>query len=202
MTLNEYQGYMGQMSHGKRLPGALYVFRDEASDFGPELNKLLAQLAVVFAAGLDFNLIKFRTDELKVSFLSYPEFMDDPHPSLRHAITIDLAIGKARRTDYAGNLNPPILHRKETFMVPDHPKWAAFAELTKAEEAAGLYAHTATIGFKLNWERLLREKGLVIHGHELQRVKSEGTPTEAQAPVIDRHKTALTRYCTSQRNTR
>ena len=194
MTLNEYQGHLARISHGKRLPGALYVFRDEASDFGMELNKMLAQLAVVFAAGPDFNLIKFRTDELKVSFLSYPEFMDDPHPSLRHAITIDLAIGKARRTDYAGNLNPPILHRKETFMVPDHPKWAAFAALTKAEEAAGLYAHTATIGFKLNWERLLREKGLVIHGHELQRVKSQGTPTEAQAPVIDRHKTALTRY--------
>lgn len=194
MKLNEYQDHLSRISHGKRLPRALYVFRDTASDFGVALNQLLAQLAAVFAVGPEFNLIKFRTDELKVSFLSYPEFMDDPHPSLRHAITIDLATGTARHTDYAGNLNPPILHRKETFMIPEHPKRAAFAELTKAEDAAGLYAHTATIGFKLNWERLLREKGLVIHGHELQRVESEGTPTEAQAPLFDRHKTALTRY--------
>lgn len=194
MTLSEYQEQLSRMSHGKPLPRALYVFRDTSSDFGVALNQLLAQLATVFAVGREFNLVKFRTDELKVSFLSYPEFMDDPHPALRHAITIDLASGKARRTDYAGNLNPPILHRKETFMVPEHPKRAAFAALTKAEEEAGLYAHTATIGFKLNWERLLREKGLVIHGYELQRVESESTPAEAQAPLIDRHKTALTRY--------
>src|SRR5690606_14799750 len=103
--------------------------------------------------GPEFNLIKFRTNELKVSFLSYPDFMDAPHPSLRHAITIDLATGKARHTDYARNLNPPILHRKETFLAPDHPRRAAFAALTSAEETEGLYEQTATIGFKLNWER-------------------------------------------------
>ena len=51
---------------------------------------------------------------------SYPDFETDPHPVLRHAITIDLATGKARHTDYARNLNPPILHRKEAFLPADH----------------------------------------------------------------------------------
>lgn len=194
MKLNEYQDHLFRISHGKRLPRALYVFRDTASDFGVALNQLLAQLAAVFAVGPEFNLIKFRTDELKVSFLSYPEFMDDPHPSLRHAITIDLAIGKARHTHYAGNLNPPILHRKEAFLAPGHPQRTSFAALTEAEDAAGLYAHTATIGFKLNWERLLRERGLVIQGHELQKVEFKRDVKESSTPLIDRHKTALTRY--------
>jgi hypothetical protein len=214
VNLQQYQGYLNQLSFGKRLPGALYVARDEGSDFGPALNQLLAQLAVVFEVGPEFNLIKFRTDELKVSFLSYPDFMDDPHPALRHAVTIDLASGKARHTDYANNLNPPILHRKETFLAPDHPRRAAFAELTMAEEAAGLYENTATIGFKLNWERLLREKGVKIEGHELRRIgKGDGRSTPHHSPlpgrggegdanpadeltsiVVDRHKTALTRY--------
>jgi len=205
MTLNEYQGYVARISHGKRLPGALYVARDVGSDFGAELNQLLAQLVLVFAVGPEFNLIKFRTEELKVSFLHYPEFMDAPHPALRHAVTIDLASGKARHTDYADNLNPPILHRKETFLAPEHPRRAAFAALTKAEEAAGLYEHTATIGFKLNWERLLREKGVIIEGHELQRVENGNAPHPACGHllpnagkegvcVVDRHKTALTRY--------
>lgn len=194
MTLNEYQEHIARISHGKRLPGALYVFRDGARDFGAELNQLLAQLAVVFEIGPEFNLIKFRTDELKVSFLCYPDFMDDPHPALRHAITIDLASGKARQTDYAGNLNPPILHRKETFLVPGHPQRPLFQALTEAEEAAGLYEKTATIGFKLNWERLLREKGLIIHGHELRRVESKGVAKESPTPLIERHKTAMTRY--------
>jgi hypothetical protein len=190
------------------LPGALYVTRNEASDFGPELNQLLAQLETVFEVGPEFNLIKFRTDELKVSFLCYPDFMDDPHPALRHAITIDLISGKARHTDYAANLNPPILHRKETFLSPQHSRRAAFAALTKDEEAAGLYERTATIGFKLNWERLLREKRLTIDGHELRSLGSSpshpdpllggggeenGIPDKS-AVVVDRHKTALTRY--------
>ena len=158
MNLQEYRSCLDKLSFGKRLPGAFYVARDSAIDFGPEPNKLLAQLAVVFELGVEFNLIKFRTDELKVSFLSYPDFLDDPHPSLRHAVTIDLTSGKARHTDYAGNLNPPILHRKEAFLPPEHQYYALFVSLTKAEEEAGLYEETTTIGFKLNWERLLREK--------------------------------------------
>ena len=194
MTLREYQDYLSRISHGKRLPGAHYVFRDAASDFGPELNQLLAQLVVVFGVGPEFNLMKFRTDELKVSFLSYPDFFADPHPSLRHAITIDLTCGKARHTDYAGNLNPPILHRKETFLVPDHLLRSGFAALTEAEEREGLYEQTATIGFKLNWERLLGTKGLIIQGHELRKVESKGDAKESPKPCIERHKTALTRY--------
>lgn len=210
MNLQEYRSCLEKLSFGKRLPGALYVARYEGADFGPELNQLLAQLAVVFGVGPEFNLIKFRTDELKVSFLCYPDLMDDPHPALRHAVTIDLANGKARHTDYSNNLNPPILHRKETFLASEHPRRAGFAALTKAEEAAGLYERTATIGFKLNWERLLREKGLAIEGHCLRRLESStphpshlagrggegnGGPAEKARPiVVDRHKTAMTRY--------
>ncbi len=120
--------------------------------------------------------------------------MEDAHPALRHAVTIDLASGKARHTDYAENLNPPILHRKETFLPPDDPRREIFAALTHAEEAAGLYARTATIGFKLNWERLLREKSLAIQGHKLRKVAVEERTIEQATPRIDRHKTALTRY--------
>lgn len=194
MNLQQYQRCLEQLSFGKRLPGALYVVRDGVRDVGAELNQLLAQLVVVFEVGPEFNPIKFRTDELNVSFLCYPEFMADPHPALRHAITIDLASGKARHTDYAGNLNPPLLHRKESFLPEAHPARAPFAALTRAEEDAGLYEHTATIGFKLNWQRLLREKGVVIKGHDLRRMDTEGSATESPAPLIDRHKTALIRY--------
>ena len=34
--------------------------------------------------------------------------------------------------------NPPILHRKETFLHPTHPLHAKFARLTQQEEKAGL----------------------------------------------------------------
>jgi hypothetical protein len=90
--------------------------------------------------------------------------LEDPHPALRHAITIDMVSGKLRKIDYAKNINPPILHRKETLLPPNHPRNAEFKVLTRAEEQFGLYDETSTIGFKLNWERLLSAKGLILEG--------------------------------------
>ncbi|MEI7937857.1 MAG: DNA phosphorothioation-associated putative methyltransferase [Verrucomicrobiota bacterium] len=170
------------------------------------MDLLLAGIAEQCGVSKEFNLVKFRTDELKVSFLAYPDFLLDAHPSLRHAITVDLVKGKARHMNYADNINPPILHRKETFLPAGHPLRAQFEALTRAEEAAGLYEKTATIGFKLNWEKLLASKGLVIRGHTLEQ--AEGASLKAEtgdqesgkqklemgAVVIERHKTALTRY--------
>ena len=194
MTLAEYRNCVGLIPFGKCLPTAVYVFREVGSDFGAELNQLIAMLAVRYELGEQFNVIKFRTDELKVSFLSYPNFMEDSHPALHHAVTIDLVSGKARHTDYAANLNPPILHRKERFLPLNHPRQEEFAALTQAEEVAGLYEHTATIGFKLNWDRLLAEKGLFIVGHTLEQREVENQPTLNPSPFVERHRTALTRY--------
>ena len=194
MTLIEYKAQLGNIPYGKQLPSAIYVYREADSDFGHKLNQILAILETQHGLDAKFNVIKFRTDELKLSFLCYPDFLVEAHPALRHAVTIDLVTGKARHTDYADNHNPPILHRKETFLPEDHPEWAKFDALTSAEEAEGLYAHPATIGFKLNWERLLKEHGLAIVGHRVERCHDEPVLEKATEPVIERHKTAMTRY--------
>lgn len=194
MQIEEYQRHLAALKYGKRLPTAVYVFREADTDFGPKLNQMLAILATQHDLDRKFNVIKFRTDELKVSFLHYPDFLEEAHPALRHAVTIDLVTGKARHTDYTDNHNPPILHRKETFLAESHPERDAFEALTCAEEAEGLYAHPATIGFKLNWERLLNEKGLIIQGHRLKHGQREQVQEKASEPVIERHKTAMTRY--------
>jgi hypothetical protein len=76
-----------------------------------------------------------------------------------------------------------------------HPLRAQFEALTRAEEAAGLYEETATIGFKLNWEKLLASEGLAIRGHTLERLgvlEQAGASIEVEAgPVVERHRTAL-----------
>ena len=51
---------------------------------------------------------------------------------------MDLISGKVRRDDYRRRENPPILHRKETFLPADHPLHSKFARLTREEEKAGL----------------------------------------------------------------
>lgn len=171
MNLGEYREQIAQIRCGKRVHNALYVHRYGLADIGGSLGAVLDHVVGKYQVSTEFNLVKFRTDELKLSFLAYPDFETDPHPALRHAITIDLAAGKARHTDYADNVNPPILHRKETFFSAGHRLWANFRALTEAEEAAGLYEDTATIGFKLNWEKLLKTKGLVIRDHRLWKAE-------------------------------
>jgi hypothetical protein len=194
VQFEEYKQHLAALKYGKRLPTAIYVFRQAETDFGRELNQVLAILETQHELDGKFNVIKFRTDELKVSFLCYPDFLNEAHPALRHAVTIDLVTGKARHTDYADNHNPPILHRKETFLPEDYPERAKFDALTRSEEIEGLYAHPATIGFKLNWERLLNEKGLIIQGHRLERGQQTISEITEPEPLIERHKTAMTRY--------
>jgi hypothetical protein len=196
MKLAEYRQQVESIPFGKRLPSALYVYRAGVVSFGEKLDLLIAQIGDTCGVTSSHNIVKFRLDELKVSFLSYPTFFEDPHPALQHAITIDLVTWKARHTAYEANHNPPILHRKEHFLPADHPKRGEFEALTKAEEEAGLYKETATIGFKLNWERLLAAKGVALKGHSLHRsaaIEDENGLTGG-APEIHRYKTALTRY--------
>jgi hypothetical protein len=169
VNLSEYKEQVSRIPCGKRLPTALYVHRAGLASVGGSLGAVLDQVVARYQVSAEFNLVKFRTGELKLSFLSYPGFDSEPHPALKRAITIDLATGKARHTDYADNANPPILHRKETFLPAGHPLRAQFEALTRAEEAAGLYESTETIGFKLNWQKLLESKGLALKGHTLLR---------------------------------
>lgn len=178
MDVGAYRAELERLGFGKRLPMALYVHVDGAPAPDGPLGELVTRLRTAHGLGPEFNVLKFRTDELKVSFLSYPGFVSEAHPALAQAVTVDLATGKVRHMDYLDKANPPILHRKEAFLPADHPLRAPFAALTQAEEEAGLYAEPGTIGFKLNWERLLREKGLRIEGHTLTRVEPAGPAPE------------------------
>jgi hypothetical protein len=65
--------------------------------------------------------------------------------------------------------NPPILHRKETFLPSDHPLHASFARLTAQEENHGLLADPATIGTRDGWHRRLAAAGFALRGHRLVR---------------------------------
>jgi DNA phosphorothioation-associated putative methyltransferase len=183
------------MPFGKRLPGAVYVHRQAAACRVQVLSTILKTLATLHHIGDEFNVVKFRTDAPRLSFLSYPTFDEDPHPALTRAIALDLVTGKAYSSSYQDNLNPPILHRKELLVGPEHPRFSEFASLTAAEETAGLYQSSLTIGFRLNWQRLLDESGIELVGHTLKRTGNSGSSHLGNAGTpVHRHKTALTRY--------
>lgn len=195
MTTTEYRQALDVLPFGKRLPGAVYLLDPGADPRTPSLLRItVAELRKRLEISPDFNLLKFHTASPKISFLSYPDFEKRPHPVLAESIIIDLVTGKTRRDDYRARANPPILHRKETFLPPEHPLHDKFAKLTRQEEEAGLLDDAARIGFRLNWERDLAEKGLGFKGHRLVET-GLATPSVQAAPKkkIHRHKTAIVR---------
>jgi DNA phosphorothioation-associated putative methyltransferase len=115
------------------------------------------------------NLIKLNRQSGKISYLVYPEFETDPHPTLSRSVKLSL---RTREIDCFGctiSTNPPILRRKEAFLTIDHPLHAKFAQLTQQEEKHGLFDDTATIGTREGWQARLDATGVVLRGHRLVR---------------------------------
>jgi DNA phosphorothioation-associated putative methyltransferase len=77
------------------------------------------------------TLVKIHRRSGKLSYLVYPDFDTDPHPALVRSIRLSLRDRRLDCYDYAEADNPPVLHRKETFLAPDHPLHAKFARLTQ-----------------------------------------------------------------------
>lgn len=180
-----------QSQIGKRLPGALYVHISALPALEQPLQDY-ANLACQHLKKLDgVTLIKFSTDQPKVSYLSYPDFDTNAHPALQLSVQVDLTTSQVGVRNYNNTVNPPVLHRKETFVAPDYSLYSLFAELTRQEDALGLLNHSREIGTHEGWLKRLRDYRIEIHGHVLACSTSR-IPTISEAK-IDRHKAALVR---------
>jgi DNA phosphorothioation-associated putative methyltransferase len=154
---------------GKLLPDDLYVHRSALEAMEPLLRVYegcgRAYLGEVEGA----NVIKIHRRSGKLSYLAYPNFETDPHPALLRCVRLSLRTCQLGCYDYSQSANPPILHRKEAFLHPEHPLHEKFARLTRQEEAHGLLTDTATIGTRDGWQARLRDTGLQLRGHRLVR---------------------------------
>lgn len=204
MTSSEFRTAVDGLPFGKHLPTARYIFAPTEADLPVPLADFVGRLRAKLGLSTEFNVLKLSAAEYALSFLRYPGFLTEAHPALAESVRVSLATGAVRRTDFGAHSNPPILHRKECFLPPSHPKRKLFTDLTRAEEQAGLYEETSRIGFRENWQQLLREKRLLLRGHRLHADASVPVPepdqvaSEREAPItpeptIHRHRTALTR---------
>ena len=158
-----------QSKIGKLLPAALYVHISALNEIDPKLRLYEGCASRNIGGTEDANIIKFHKDKPCISYLYYPDFESIAHPALQWAMLIDLRDLSLRFRDYSQQENPPILHRKETFLSQNHPLYSKFAKLTKSEEKAGLFSETKTIGNQQGWERRLRDCGVQIKNHRVTR---------------------------------
>ncbi len=160
-----------QSKVGKLLPTALYVHVSALAALDPKLRLYEGCASRNIGSTEDANIIKFHTDKPCISYLYYPDFDTVGHPTLQWSMLVDLRDLDVRFRDYSHQENLPILHRKETFVSPNYPLYTKFAKLTKAEEKAGLFIETKTIGNQHGWARRLESYGVEIRGHRIYRVK-------------------------------
>lgn len=157
---------------GKLTPTALYVHESALDALSPLL-RLYEGCARGYLGRIDgANLIKLHREEAKISYLSYPDFEADPHPAIVASTTVHLQTFRVKTRDFRAYRNPPILHRKELFVLKEHPLYAKFERLTRIEEQKGLYENAEAIETLDGWSAALRTKGLSFKGHRLIQDKS------------------------------
>jgi DNA phosphorothioation-associated putative methyltransferase len=156
-----------QSSTGKQLPDAIYIHPSYTTSLHP-----LIQVKVAIAQKLvgdidECNLIKINKFKNKVSFLIYEDFDTIEHPALLYSWVMDIPKNDLKFWDFRTRENPPVLHRKDTFVGPDYPMYEQFRGLTIAEEEAGLLEDSYEIGTKDGWSRRLNNKNVDVKNHQV-----------------------------------
>ena len=200
MEFPQFKQLVADISIGKHLPDAVYVHNSALGALAVELVDTTLRIAdALKIPDESWNIVKYSKRDYKVSLLHYPDFDGDPYPALARSNTIDLAKLAMREAKYDGSANPPILHRKETFVLVDHPLYEEFVAITAEGEALGLYENTRSIGFRKNWERLIASKGYCLdeQGHLVPKF-DRPIPTSEGSVEVRRHRTAIDRNQLSQ----
>ncbi|MFM2064772.1 MAG: hypothetical protein RLZZ507_4443 [Cyanobacteriota bacterium] len=179
--------------YGKLLPDAFYIHILALHTLDIQLQQYESLARSVAPQAEKATLVKFSTNKHKISYLFYPDFDTDPHPALHSSIQVDVENLTFNFRDYTDTDNPPILHRKETFVTPEYPFYEEFAALTRDQEAIGLLNNTRGIGTRLGWEERLKRYGVEIQGHTLIK-KQTNINAEDLIPKIERHKAAIIRH--------
>jgi len=203
MDFIKYSGHIKKLQVGKNLPDSVYVHKSALSTLPEILSTFVLKTADQFKISDDsWDIIKFYKKDFKITFLNYPDFEDISYPALKFSQIVDIYKQTVRKSDYSKSTNPPILHRKETFVTDNYPLISLFKEITTEGEAIGLYEKTSRIGFKQNWEKLIKSKGHFLDDNGRLKPLTDKPISAANSTnfngEVERHKTAIDRNQLSQ----
>ncbi|GAD88820.1 hypothetical protein VHA01S_010_00460 [Vibrio halioticoli NBRC 102217] len=188
-----FKKLVAKVKVGKHLPDAIYLHKDALHSLPETLTKFIPAVANALQLDdSDWNLIKLFKRDFRMSLLNYPTFYQDSYPALKQSLNVNLSKLTHKIVTYSESDNPPILHRKETMILPDNECYQHFVDITQEGENAGLYENSRLIGFKRSWENLIHRSGYELIDGRLFR-SSVILDTE-QGKGIDRHRTALVRH--------
>ena len=196
LSFLKYRAFIKNLKHGKLLPTAIYLHKSSLQEtLAPELLSFITNTINRLDVQQTWNIIKLYKRDLKFTLLNYPDFDEYAYPALHTSYTIDADELTIKTTNYNSSNNPPILHRKETFVLPSYPLYQTFKDITDEGERIGLYQNTKSIGFKQQWENLIKRKGFKLNEqgrlHKVAELPELIVENEPQ--TIKRHLTAINR---------
>lgn len=154
---------------GRLVENALLVHRSALGYLDPVL-RIYEGCARALVGEVDAaNVIKLHRFSGKVSYLSYQDFEENPHPALRQRVKVALRTLEIDYFDYSTREDPFILFQKEALLHPEHPLAERFARLTRQEDKHGLLQHEALLDTRSKLDQLLQASALVLRGHRLCR---------------------------------
>ncbi|WP_434339580.1 DNA phosphorothioation-associated putative methyltransferase [Motilimonas cestriensis] len=193
LNATEFKQLVKQAPYKKVLPDAIYLHKSALEHAPEKLVKFIYAVANALKINeQEWDLVKLAKNAFRLSLLHYPDFFTESYPALKTAITIDLEKLSHRVTQYQQQDNPPILHRKETMISPDHECYATFKSITEEGERAGLYEQPRLIGFQQTWLRLIEKKGYTLIDGRLFR--NTAAQKQEKPTGIEREKTAIVRH--------
>ena len=152
---------------GKLMPTAMYVHVSALPLLPPLLRVYEGCGRVLTGTVPGTAVVKMHRFEPKISYLAYPNFDSEPHPELLSSVRVHLRNWDLKFREFRDSDNPPVLHRKDDLVGTDYPMYRDFFNLTRQEEAAGLYTNPSAIGTRVGWQRTLADRKVLLRGHQL-----------------------------------
>lgn len=188
------------MSIGKRILDDLYVHLSAIDSLAEQHRERVERALDACPAAADSrpNVAKLNLRSGQLSLLLYRDFETIPFPELDASWVFSPEDQRSPKfRTYRDSLNPPVLHRKELLVGKDHPQRASWSELSKTAESLGLFDDTTSIGFRLNWDRRIAEKGFRFDGISFVPLANREGLTESLESQPLEWGTEIRRYLTA-----
>ncbi len=152
---------------GRLTSNALWLHRDAIPLLSPIL-RIYEGCARAYVGSMDdMNIVKLHRFSGKVSYLSCPEFEQDPHPAVTSTVKLSLRTLRLDYFEHADSGNPLVLDQKEKMVATDHPLHSKFERLTRQEIRRGLLEQGTDIQTRRQWSEALKALGCEFRGHRL-----------------------------------
>ena len=155
---------------GKVVSGVRYAHESALPLLPNNERKLIEKLSRSLGTEKIWNVVKLEIKNPKnMSFLAYEDFSKTEFPEILRSYKFIESEQTFKLTRY-NSQNPPILHRKELLLPPNHPELEKYSNLTDKLVALGAFQNMHRHGTKVRWQEWLQSLGIVVKNHNIQNV--------------------------------